>query len=177
MRHALHYILAFLFFNLSCNQSVNQKTDEATPQAENIKDITPKDIESMSYADYALSEDSQKALENWQKYQELDKQVGYIRNADFSFFEGEQSVVRTFITEFNAGIPESVKTAPILSRITALETMLLKLNSVLRLDNSDKNIQLNAIREFLITVSNLNLQINKKFELDANLVQKTDTIE
>ena len=107
----------------------------------------------------------------------MDKQVGYLRNADFSFFNGEQSILITFIKDFNTTVPESIKTAPILSRITALETMLLKLNSTLRLDNIDKEAQLKATKEFLVAMSNLNFQINKKFELDANLVIKNDTIE
>ena len=176
MRYFLYYILVILSFNMGCNKSAHQKTDETFVQTENIKDITPKDIESLTYYDYGLSEDSQKALEGWQNYQELDKQIGYIRNADFSFFEAEQSVLKTFIVEFNEEMPASIKTAPILSRITAMETMMLKLNSLLRLDNIDKATRLNAVRDFLTTMSNLNLQINKKFELEANLVKKNDTI-
>ena len=74
-------------------------------------------------------------------------------------------------------MPETIKTAPILSRIMALETKLLKLSSTLKLDNMDKATQLSCIKEFLVAMSNLNLQINKKFELDANLVGKDDNIE
>jgi hypothetical protein len=74
-------------------------------------------------------------------------------------------------------MPDSIKTAPILSRITALETMILKLNSTLKLDNVDKTEQLRAVKELLIAMSNFNLQINKKFELEANLIDNNDSAE
>jgi hypothetical protein len=41
----------------------------------------------------------------------------------------------------------------------------------------EKITQLGCIEEFLIAMSNLNLQINKKFELEANLVDKEANIE
>ena len=47
-----------------------------------------------------------------------------------------------------------------------------KLNSLLRLSNSIKEEKISAMKEFLITMSNLNLQINKKFEFDKNNVFK-----
>ena len=171
------FFIFCLFFNFGCDDSSTKKSDGNITQTENTKTITSKDIQSLKYDDYALSEDATKALENWPKYQELNQQIGYLRNGDFSFFNGEQSTLITFITDFSATVPESIKTAPILSRITALETMLLKLNSTIKLDNLDKQIQLKATKEFLVAMSNLNLQINKKFELDSNLIEKIDTIE
>ena len=48
---------------------------------------------------------------------------------------------------------------------------------MLKLDNIDKTEQLKAVKELLIAMSNLNLQINKKFELEANLVDKNDSVE
>jgi len=177
----MHYcrVVVFLIFTISmgCN-TVSEKTLQDNNIISNEdKNITSKDIELLEFDDYALSEDSEKALENWQKYHELVEQIDFIHKADFSFFSGEKGVLKTFINDFKTEMPESIKTAPILARITALETMVLKLNSLLRLDNIDKATRLRAVKELLTTMSNLNLQINKKFELDANLVEKGDTIE
>ena len=171
------YILVCLLIGTGCNNTSTQKPKESTKISENLKDITAKDIESLRFDDYALSDDSQKTLENWQKYHELEDQIGYIHEADFSFFSGEKGVLKTFINDFEAEMPESIKTAPILARINALETMLLKLNSLLKLNNVDKATRLSAVKEFLVAMSNLNLQINKKFELEANLVEKDDSVE
>jgi hypothetical protein len=90
---------------------------------------------------------------------------------------GEKKVLKAFINDFKTEIPESIKTAPIESRIVVLETKLLKFNSILKLDNVDKATRLSNVKELLIAMSNLNLQINKKFELEANLVGKSDINE
>lgn len=174
MRRNLFYFAFFSFFIFGCNTTSNQKLDESDQVSDHI---VVNDIESLRFDDYALSSDSEKALENWQKYQELNDQIGYLKKADFSFFIGEKKILKTFINDFKVEMPETIKTAPILSRITALETKLLKLSSTLKLDNMDKATQLSCIKEFLVAMSNLNLQINKKFELDANLVNKDDNIE
>jgi hypothetical protein len=41
----------------------------------------------------------------------------------------------------------------------------------------DKGTRLSAIKELLVAMSNLNLQINKKFELEANLADKNNAID
>lgn len=169
--------MALIIVVFGCNNTPNQKLDDIVEVSADENNITPKDIESFRFDDYTLSNDSKKALENWQKYQELKEQIEYINKVDFSFFNGEKKVLKAFINDFKTEMPESIKTAPIESRITALETKLLKLNSTLKLDNVDKNTQLSAIKELLIAMSNLNLQINKKFELEANLVDKFNNNE
>lgn len=177
MRYYILFNVVLVLVNFGCNKTPSQKPDTITVVSDNIKNITPNDIESFRFDDYALSEDSKTAIENWQKYQELNEQIEYIKNADLSFFNGEKKVLKAFINDFKTEMPDSIKTAPILSRITALETMILKLNSTLKLDNVDKTEQLSAVKELLIAMANLNLQINKKFELEANLVDKNDSVE
>jgi hypothetical protein len=177
MRYYILFIVALILVNFGCKKTPDQKLDETVLVSEDIKKITPEDIESIRFDDYVLSDDSKKALENWQKYQELNEQIGYVNQADFSFFNGEKKILKTFINDFKTEMPDSIKTAPILSRITALETMILKLNSTLKLDNVDKTEQLRAVKELLIAMSNFNLQINKKFELEANLVDKNVKVE
>lgn len=177
MRYYILFIVALVLVNFGCNKTPKQQPDTVTEITDDSKKITPNDIESLRFEDFTLSEDSSNALENWQKYQELNEQMGYVNQADFSFFNGEKSILKTFINDFKTEMPESIKTAPIQSRITVLETKILKLNSILKLDNIDKTEQLKAVKELLIAMANLNLQINKKFELEANLVDKNETIE
>ena len=177
MRYYPCYFFLFLTINLGCNNAPSQKSDDKVEPSNDLNNITQNDIESFRFDDYALSNDSKMALENWQKYQELNEQIDYINKADFSFFNGEKKVLKAFINDFKTEMPESIKTAPIVSRITVLETKLLKLNSTLKLDNVDKGTRLSAIKELLVAMSNLNLQINKKFELEANLADKNNAID
>jgi hypothetical protein len=53
-----------------------------------------------------------------------------------------------------------------LSRVTLVETMILKLNDDLTLTNIEADDKLNSVLEVLIAFSNLNLQIDKKLERD-----------
>ena len=177
MRYYTLYLVALILVSFGCNNTTKQQPDTIEEVSENIKNITQNDIKSLKFDDFTLSEDSKKALEDWQKYQELNEQIGYVNQADFSFFNGEKSILKTFINDFKTEMPESIKTAPIQSRITVLETKILKLNSTLKLDNINKTEQLKAVKELLIAMANLNLQINKKFELEANLVDKNDSAE
>ena len=177
MRYYTLYLVALILVSFGCNNTTKQQPDIIEEVSENIKNITQNDIKSLKFDDFTLSEDSKKALEDWQKYQELNEQIGYVNQADFSFFNGEKSILKTFINDFKTEMPESIKTAPIQSRITVLETKILKLNSTLKLDNINKTEQLKAVKELLIAMANLNLQINKKFELEANLVDKNDSVE
>lgn len=177
MRYYKVYFLALLIMSFGCNNKTTQNTEstEEVPVEKNT--ITTEDIESFRFDDYTLSGDSYVALENWQKYQELNQQIGFVKEADFSFFMSEKNVLKTFLNDFKVEMPEAIKTTPILSRVTVLETMVLKLNSTLNLDTVDKITKLKAIKELLVAMSNLNLQINKKFELDANLVDNNDNTE
>jgi len=177
MLRSFSYIIFFLILIFGCNNATVQQSKEIDEATKTSKAIIENDIKSFRFYDYGLSNDSKKAIENWQKYWELNEQIDYLKKVDFSFFNVEKAILKAFLNDFKTEMPEAIKTAPILSRITALETKLLKLNSTLRLDNVDKTERLTAIKEFLVSVSNLNLQINKKFELDANLVDKSETAE
>lgn len=126
--------------------------------------ITAKAIENFDYTDYALSAESEEALANWEKYQELAIQISYLKKADLSFFNGEKEVLKKFISELRAATPEQFLTNPIISRTVILETSLLKLNENLTLENIDERTKLLNIKAVLIAFSNLNYQINKKLE-------------
>jgi len=177
MLRSFSYIVVFLILIFRCNNATVQQSEETEGATKTSKAITEKDIESFRFYDYGLSNDSKKGIENWQKYWELNEQIDYLKKVDFSFFDSEKAILKAFLNDLKTEMPEAIKTAPILSRITALETKLLKLNSTLKLDNADKTERLNDIKEFLIAMSNLNLQINKKFELEANLVDKGEITE
>ena len=166
------------FYSLLCIMIVSCKTDtqkveiESTVDEKQSKTITKAEIENLKYNDYGLSTDAKKALNDWQKYQELNTQIEYLKTADLSFFKSDLTLISTFIIDFRTEIPKAVSTNEINSRITALETKMLKLNSLLLLDNIPKNEQLKGLKEVFVAFSNLNLQINKKLEFEANNISK-----
>ncbi len=167
MKIGLFVLNILCFILISCG---DDKTATEVVEAENNGQklsITSKAIENFDYTDYALSADSEKALANWEKYQDLAIQISYLKKADLSFFNGDKELLRKFINEFKVTTPEALRTNPIVSRTVILETTFLKLNENLTLDNIGGRVKLLTIKEVLVAFSNLNFQINKKLERDV----------
>ncbi len=163
-------LLFSLFLMLGCNSKTEQATNEMSNQEKDAQRITAKDIENLKYTDYVLSSDAKNAVVNWQRYQELMMQIDYLKQADFSFFGGKNELLMNFLKDLRDDIPASVATPAIKERLIALETKLLKLHSTLKLNTTKKEEVLNNIKEFLVATSNLHLQINKKFELETQVI-------
>lgn len=133
--------------------------------------ISAKDIEELKYTDYVLSPDSNKAVLDWQKFQELQDHLEALKKGDLSFFRVEKKIFEEFISELKSGQPSSVTTPAIRSRMTVLETTLLRLQDLVNLDNIKKRDLLESIKELLVADVNLKLQINKKFEKETQQIQ------
>lgn len=168
----LYSLLSMLI--LSCKTDTQNTVIETTVDEKSSNTITKSEIQNLKYNDYGLSNDAQNALKDWQKYQELNTQMEYLKTADLSFLKSDISLITTFINDFRTEIPKAVSTNEVYARITALETKMLKINSLLLLDNISKKEQLEGLKEMFIAFSNLNLQINKKLEFEANNISKPE---
>jgi len=160
--------LFILMIVMGCEDDKSSAVKQETQEQIEARTISEEDIEQIEYLEFGLSQDSKVAVEDWQKYNELSKQITFLKNADLSFFTSESELIRTFTREFRAEMPKELKTKEILARITALDTKIQKLNSQLRLSTSSKQEKLKCIEELLIAFRNLKLQINKKFEFEKN---------
>ena len=162
--------LLCIFIVVSC-KSEPQVEEEVTEEQEKTNVITAEDIEKLDYTDYVLSLDTSEAILDWQKYQDLQVSIGELKTANFSFFRVEKKIMVEFIAELKEEQPEVVRTPAIRSRMTVLETNLLRLQNLSNLDNIKKEKLLEAIMELLIADVNLKLQMNKKFEKEAQQIQ------
>ena len=99
MKIGLYVLSIFCFILIGCddNKSNNEELETKTSNQKPI--ITVKAIENFDYKDYALSEESEEALENWEKYQELSIQINYLKKADLSFVNGDKELLEKFIVE------------------------------------------------------------------------------
>ncbi|MEZ4801729.1 MAG: hypothetical protein R2797_03075 [Gelidibacter sp.] len=167
----LFYLICSLAFFVGCNSQSNKTINEVSDQEKDSERITPKDIESLKFTDYVLSPEASQAVVNWQRYQELMTQMEFLKKADFSFFGGKNELLMNFLKDLQSDIPPSVATPAIKERLIALETKLLKLHSTLKLSNVKKKEMLSNIKELLVATSNLHLQINKKFELESQVIE------
>ena len=166
MKIGLYVLSIFCLMLISCGDEKDSTPLLETTNKNKKPAITSKAIEDFDYTDYALSPESEEALANWEKYQELAIQIGYLKKADLSFFNGDIEELKKFIDQFKTETPKQLLTNSIISRTAILETMLLKLNENLTLENIDDKLKLLSVRELLVAFSNLNYQINKKLESD-----------
>ncbi|WP_299128592.1 hypothetical protein [uncultured Winogradskyella sp.] len=167
-------LLCIICFALkSCGDS---SETQALGKANNSKidPINAKRIERLNYTDYVLSAKAEEKLADWEKYQELAIQINYLKKADLTFFNGDKGPLKEFISAFKAGLPEDLKTNPILSRMAVIETTILRLNENLTLDNISNDLKLESIKEVLMSFSNLNFQVNKKIARDIYDQIKSD---
>ncbi|WP_411893856.1 hypothetical protein [Winogradskyella sp. A2] len=167
MKTGVFYLNIFLLLFLTCGDSSDGVTGSETTevQQKEIK-ITQKTIDDFDYTDYVLSTEGEKAVANWEKYQELAIQVSYLKKADLSFFKSEVELLQEFVEEFKSTVPEDLQTNPIVSRIVIVETALFRLNANLTLDNIDSEEKAQSLKAVFVALSNLNFQINKKLERD-----------
>jgi len=164
-------VLGLLVCLFSCNSNANVENQNIND--EDVSSIVTKsDISNLDFVEFILDNKSEKHIENWEKYFELDVHVINVKQADLSFFKNNNEMLVAFIQDIKSTLPESINSKPILARMTALETKMYKLESSVNLSNVHRNDIISAIKEFLISYSNLNFQINKKFEREAQNIQK-----
>jgi hypothetical protein len=159
------FIILIFIGVFSCEETTDTSKNQTT---KNTAEITGSDIKNLKYTDYILGNDGNKLLINWNKFQELNIQMGYLKQGDLSFFKNEQAEVKALFDSLKTTIPDTINTKPIVSRFAVLETTSLKLQDNLNMDNIEKATKLASVKEVLVAFGNLNLQINKKLEFDAN---------
>jgi hypothetical protein len=167
---ALLYI-TLLFCVFSCKETGKTQELETEKEAVFLK-ITKSDIANLKYAQFLLDAKTRNSQEFWQKYGELNTVVLKVNQADLSFFKENNEVLIAFIKDLKETIPEEINTPLINARLIALETQMLKLEGVINLSNPEKKEVLLVVKDFLTAFSNLNLQINKKFEKESQNIVK-----
>lgn len=162
-------LLCVLIF-MSC-KSDPQPVENTSETQEKAYTLKVEDIENLNYVDFVLSPDSSQAILDWQLYQDLQNNIELLKAGNLSFFRVEKGIMEEFISEMKMQQPPVVVTPAIRSRMTVLETNILRLQNLSNLDNIKKQDFLEAVRELLIADANLKLQMNKKFEKEAQQIQ------
>ena len=164
-------VLSLFICLVSCNSNT-AKIESQSVEDDVSSSVTKSDISNLDFVEFILDDKSEKHIENWEKYFELDTHVINVKQADLSFFKNNTELLIAFIQDLKSTLPKSINSTSILARMTALETKMYKLESAVNLSYVHKDDLISAIKEFLISYSNLNFQINKKFEREAQNIQK-----
>lgn len=170
MMKLLPFVFSLIFL-VGCNSDEKEPTDTVTEVKQDSSRITAKDIENLDYTEYVLSPEAKEAVLNWQRYQELNTNIEFLKQADFSFFGGKNELMLNFLKDLKNDVPATLASPAIKERLIALETKILKFHSSLKLSKVKKEDLLKDIKEILVATSNLHLQMNKKFELEAQIIE------
>lgn len=165
------HVLSICFILFACKGSQEDNTINNTIEKES-QEITEKDIAKLKYIDFLLDSKTEVAIERWQEYIQLKDVIANIKNADLSFFNDNEETIKNLLKDLKTNIPETVNTPSILARLLVIETKIYKLESLSNLNTTTKPELLGIIKEFLVSFSNLNLQMNKKMEKDGQNIIK-----
>ncbi|RED50679.1 hypothetical protein [Seonamhaeicola aphaedonensis] len=162
--------LCLTFVLFSCKNS-NENEGNLTTKKDN-QEITEKDISNIDYIEFLLDEKTEKHTNNWLEYKQIQEIISNIKKGDLTFLYDNRAVVDSTLTELKLYIPEPLNSPSISARINAFETKMLKLESIYNLNTTKNDELLEALKDFFIAFSNLNLQMNKKVEFDNLDIQK-----
>ena len=169
----IRIILLLLICLIGCKKDIDQQLEMPDSIQDSII-IEKSDLESLNYTEFILDRVSEQNISGWLKYQELEEIINEIKQADLSYFKSDKTIVETLITEFSTTIPESMDEADINARVLIVKNMYFKLLEISNLNTTTKIELRSAIKDLLIAFSNLNFQINKKFERDAQHIEKPE---
>lgn len=158
-------------FLIGCAKNKEQQP-EVDVVKQDISKIEKTDLNNLDYIEYILDETVKTNISGWLKYDELLEKVNELKNADLGYFKSDKEVVETLVEELATTIPENINTDAINARVLVVQNMYYKLNSTVNLSTSNKSELKKSIVDLFEAFSNLNFQINKKFERDSrNLIK------
>lgn len=171
MKFKILITLSILLSFSACKKT--QETEEDTQtEKPNPQELTEKSISKLKYIEYGLDSRTEKAIQDWAEYFQLEGHVNNVKKGDLGFFHDNEKNINTLLKDLKKDIPEAVNSDATLARISALETHLYKLKSLANLESTKKEELLLNIRDFLNSFSNFNFQMNQKIEADhINIVK------
>lgn len=165
-------IISIFIILTSCKKTEENIAIDTTITENTNQELSENDISKLDYLDFGLDEKTERVIENWQEYYQLQDVVNNVKKGDLGFFKNNEEIIKTLLTDLKKNIPAPVNTSATLARIQVLETKIYKLESLSNLDTTTKDELNSTIKEFLVSISNLNFQMNKKLEKDSQNIQK-----
>ena len=168
-------ILIFLVMLAACKKEVKPETESALVSNDSTK-VTKEDISKINYIEYGIDNKAKQTLDSWQAYNTISRAIETLKQGDFTFFKTDDEVFNTTLKDIETTTPETIDSEPIKARVLILRTKLLKFREVINLNTANKKDKLIAIKELFQSFSYVTLQINKKFEKEAQNIIKPDSL-
>ena len=163
--------LVLLLAIVSCNKPSKTNVQENNIEQDTLA-INKTDIETIKYVEYVLDTEAKTEMASWQIFTDVIAAIEDFKTANFTFFIDNEAIYASTLNDLETTIPEAINTAPIKARFLVLTTKLYKLKQQLELSNTTKKERLQALKEVFEAQANVTLQINKKYEKEAQKIIK-----
>ncbi|WP_034060207.1 hypothetical protein [Lacinutrix jangbogonensis] len=173
MKHLITLILLVVLS--ACKKDVNTTTETIIATNDSTK-VTKEDISKINYIDFGIDNKAKITLDSWVAYNIISRAIVASKQGDFIFFKSDDEVFNTTLKDIETTTPKTIDSEPIKARVLILRTKLLKFREIVNLNTSNKNEKLFALKELFQSFSYVTLQINKKFEKEAQNIIKPDSL-
>lgn len=168
-------ILMLLVVFSACKKEVKPSTAVDNVTVDSTK-VTKEDISKIKYIEYGIDNKAKETLDSWTAYNTISRAVDALKEGDFTFFDADDTAFNTILKDIETTTPEKINSEPIKARVLILRTKLLKVREVLTLKTSTKTEKIAALKALFQSFSYVTLQINKKFEKEAQNIIKPDSL-
>ena len=165
----LTFIIVSLIIS-SCGNEQDESTQKIIPQKINSSIYGNSDFEFP-----IISENTRAEVINWGAFEDFEKQAKTINGTSMEVIKTKSILMVSHIDSIIKKIPDTLNTPLIFSRVIVVKTRTQLLNLEVNKAHFDSVRLQNYFKEMNVSVRNLFIQINEKFEKDAIDLQRVDT--
>lgn len=165
----LTFIIVSLIIS-SCGNEQDESTQKIIPQKINSSIYGNSDFEFP-----IISENTRAEVINWGAFEDFEKQAKTINGTSMEVIKTKSILMVSHIDSIIKKIPDTLNTPLIFSRLIVVKTRTQLLNLEVNKAHFDSVRLQDYFKEMNISVRNLFIQINEKFEKDAIDLQRIDT--
>lgn len=173
MKH-LKILLLLVAFS-ACKNESKTATETLLNENDSTK-VTKEDISKINYIEFGVDNKAKKTLDSWRAYNTISRAIFSVKQGDFVFFNSDDEVFNAALKDLETTTPETINSEPVKARVLILRTKLLKFREIVNLNTASKSDKLFALKELFQSFSYVTLQINKKFEKEAQNIIKLDSL-
>ncbi|MFT4801654.1 MAG: hypothetical protein ACI93N_001429 [Flavobacteriaceae bacterium] len=168
MKIPIFFIVSLIVF--SCGNNQEESTQKMIPQKINSSIYGHTDFEFPTISVNARAE-----VIRWGAFEDFEEQVKTINGSTMEAIQSKAILMVSHIDSLIKKIPDTLNTPLIYSRVIVVKTRTQLLNQEVNKAHFDSVRLQDYFKELNISVKNLFVQINEKFEKDAIDLQRVDS--
>jgi len=163
------FLLFISFILISCKNTSEENTEIITPQ-----ELNTSFYGNVNFKFPPLSETAKTEVMHWSVFEDFEVQAKSINGKTIEAIKTKSKQMVSQLDSLTKKIPDTLNTKAIYSRVIVAKTRASLLNQEVNKAHIDSIRLQNYLDEMNISVENLIIQINEKFQKDAIDLQRID---